>query len=604
MAGRFGRAALATVAVLAVLATVVVVPARRASADTTFDQHVLELINRDRAANGLNPVVADPTLGSTAESGLYLGCGFPVSGRAFDMGQRNYFSHTILGCGTQSVFSILNALGLVYSGAGENIAWASGLTDPLTAAENLHNQWMNSPDHRANVLNPNYNAVGIGSWHTASGQTWSGGGVALANVYVGVEVFATEPSLTTTTTTVAPTTTTTVAPTTTTTVPPATSGGFKFHPLSPSRILDTRVGNGAPTAPLGAGATMNLQVTGRGGVPSTGASAVVVNVTVTNTTAPSWLTVYPAGEARPMAANLNYVAGQTIPNLVTAKLGANGQISLYNAAGNVDVVADVAGWYDDGTSATGAKFHALTPSRILDTRSGNGAPTAPLGPGATMNLQVSGRGGVPSTGASAVVVNVTVTGTTAPSWLTVYPTGESQPLAANLNYVAGQTIPNLVIAKLGANGQISLYNAAGSTDVVADVTGWYDDGTSSTGSTFHPVTPSRILDTRYGNGAPTAPLGTGVTMNLQVTGSGGVPSTGVSAVVVNVTVTGTTAPSWLTVWPAGEARPMAASLNYVAGQTIPNLVTAKLGTNGQISMYNAFGSTDLVADVAGWFDVG
>ena len=83
-------------------------------------------------------------------------------------------------------------------------------------------------------------------------------------------------------------------------------------------------------------------------MPATGVSAVVLNVTVTQTTAPSFLTVFPTGEALPLAANLNYVAGQTVPNLVTAKLGANGRISLYNAAGSTHVVADVAGWYDAG----------------------------------------------------------------------------------------------------------------------------------------------------------------------------------------------------------------------------------------------------------------
>jgi hypothetical protein len=90
---------------------------------------------------------------------------------------------------------------------------------------------------------------------------------------------------------------------------------------------------------------LNLQVTGRGGVPATGVSAVVLNVTVTEPTAPSFLTAWPAGLALPLAANLNYLAGQTVPNLVTVKVGAGGQVSLYNAAGSTHIVVDVAGWY-------------------------------------------------------------------------------------------------------------------------------------------------------------------------------------------------------------------------------------------------------------------
>src|SRR5579885_2404333 len=263
----------AVVAGLAVVLAALVLPASQASADQTFDQRMLELLNQDRAANGVAPLVADPTLAANAEDAPYLGCGFTVLGRATDMGLRNYFSHTILGCATQSVFNILNATGLVYSGAGENIAWASALTDPMVAAANLESQLMNSSDHRANILNPAYTRVGVGSWHTAAGQTWSGGGFALGNVYIGVQIFASGAV---------------------STPPPTTTGtGGGYHALTPSRILDTRTGNGAPAAALGPGATLNLQVAGRGGVPTTGVSAVVLNVAVTGPTAPSYLTVFP-----------------------------------------------------------------------------------------------------------------------------------------------------------------------------------------------------------------------------------------------------------------------------------------------------------------------
>ncbi len=57
----------------------------------------------------------------------------------------------------------------------------------------------------------------------------------------------------------------------------------------------------------------------------------------------------------------------------------------------------------------------------------------------------------------------------------------------------------------------------------------------------------------------------------------------------------------MTVWPAGEARPLASNLNLAAGQDVPNLVVAKVGANGQVSIFNASGSTHLIVDVAGWF---
>jgi uncharacterized protein YkwD len=592
--GRFAAAWRVVVLALLVAGATLVLPVRSAAADVTFNQKMMELLNRDRAAAGLPALAFDPSLAAVAEDQPYNGCGFTVLGRAKDMGTRNYFSHQILGCALQGVTSILTGVGISFSGSGENIAWMSGATDPVVAASNLQSQFMSSTGHRNNILNPQFTRVGIGSWRTAAGQTWSGGGYALTNVFIAVQIFA-GGAVTTTTTTVAPTTTST-------TVPPAPAPGAGYHPVTPSRILDTRIGNGAPTAPLGAGATLNLQVAGRGGVPATGVSAVVMNVAVTQPTAASFLTVYPAGENMPGASNLNYVAGQTVPNLVTAKVGSNGQVSIFNLAGSTHVIADVAGWFDTG-NAGGAGYHPVSPSRILDTRIGHGAATGPLNSGSILNLQVAGRGGVPSTGVSAVIVNVAVTQPSTASHLIAFPAGEPVPATANLNFTAGQTVPNLVVAKLGANGQLSFVNALGSTHIVADVAGWYDIGTTPAAADFHALTPSRILDTRTGNGAPVGALGAG-TMNLQITGRGGVPATGVSAVVLSVAVTEPTTASNLIVWPTGEAAPVASNLNYVGGQTVPNLVVAKVGANGQITLFNSFGSTHVVADVAGWYDVG
>jgi hypothetical protein len=228
---------------------------------------------------------------------------------------------------------------------------------------------------------------------------------------------------------------------------------------------------------------------------------------------------------------------------------------------------------------------------------------APVGPGGTLDVAVLNRGGVPAAGVAAVAVNVTAVSPTSAGFLTVFPTGEPRPLASNLNFAAGQTTPNLVVAKIGAGGSISVFNASGSTHVVADVGGWFDQGGSS-GSTYHPVTPSRILDTRVGNGAPAGPLGAAATLPLQVTGVGGVPVSGVAAVVLNVTVAGPTAQSFLTVFPAGESRPNASNLFFVAGQVVPGLVVAKVGVGGTVSIFNDAGTTHVIADVAGWFDAG
>ncbi|HUR23729.1 MAG TPA: hypothetical protein VMZ73_07650, partial [Acidimicrobiales bacterium] len=193
----------------------------------------------------------------------------------------------------------------------------------------------------------------------------------------------------------------------------------------------------------------------------------------------SYLTVWPSGSSRPQASNLNFIQGQTVPNLVIARVGVDGKISIYNNLGTVDVVADTQGYFAAPVSAPplpGSVYFPANPARILDTRIGLGTPggaQGQLGSPATIDLQVTGQGGVPAN-ATAVVLNVTAADSPGPdSYLTVYPTGTVRPLASNLNFVAGQTIPNLVIAKIGAGGKVTIYNNLGSTVVVADVQGWF-----------------------------------------------------------------------------------------------------------------------------------
>jgi hypothetical protein len=206
-------------------------------------------------------------------------------------------------------------------------------------------------------------------------------------------------------------------------------------------------------------------------------AAAVLNVTATNPTQQSYLTVWPTGATRPTASNINFVPGQTVPNRVMVPVGTNGQVSVYNPAGSVDVVVDVGGYFTDASdaSATGSQFTPTTPARITDTRSGSGEPNAGhnLGPGATLGVQVSGDGGVPTSGVTAAVLNVTATNSTQQSYLTVWPTGASQPNISDLNWAPGETVANLVVVKLGPDGSVQVYNAAESVDVVVDVTGWY-----------------------------------------------------------------------------------------------------------------------------------
>jgi len=367
--------------------------------------------------------------------------------------------------------------------------------------------------------------------------------------------------------------------------------GSKFHPLAPVRVLDSRTGNGW-SGKLAQGSPRALQVTGLNTVPAT-ADAVVLNVTATAGSNNSFITAFPTGGSVPTASNVNFAVGQTIPNLVTVKIGTGGQVSFANAVGSVDVIADLVGYYDP-VAAGGDRFNPLAPVRALDSRTGTGW-SGKLVQGTPRALQLTGANGVPNT-ADAAVLNVTATGGSANSFLTAFPTGGSVPTASNLNFAVGQTIPNLVTVKIGTGGQVSFANAVGSVDVVADLVGYFD---SSTGDYFHVLPPTRALDSRTGNGW-SGKLASGAPRELQITGANGVPA-GADAVIANTTATAGTANSFITVYPTGGTVPTASNLNFATGETIPNLVTAKIGTGGKISFANAVGAVDVIADIVGYY---
>jgi len=368
--------------------------------------------------------------------------------------------------------------------------------------------------------------------------------------------------------------------------------GDTFVPLTPTRILDTRSGLGAPKARVSAGGVVKLKVAGVGGVPASGVTAVVMNVTAVAPSAASYITVYPDGQSLPAASNLNVAKGQTLPNLVTVPV-INGTVDLRNAAGAVDLLADVTGYYT--ASGTGSALQTLDPTRILDTRSGLGAPKARVNSGGVVKLKVAGVGGVPSTGVTAVVMNVTAVNPAGGGFLTVYPDGQPLPTVSNLNFVTGKTVANLVIVPV-INGTVDFRNSGGTIDLLADVTGYFSSG----GYGFHTAGPVRLMDTRSGAGVRSGPVGPGATVALTVVGADGVPAVGVTAVVLNVTAVQPTGSSYLTVFPDGDPRPTASDLNFASGQTIANLVVVPV-VNGKVDFYNSTGSVQVLADLDGYF---
>jgi hypothetical protein len=245
--------------------------------------------------------------------------------------------------------------------------------------------------------------------------------------------------------------------------------GYGFKPVTPVRVLDTRKPTGVPAkAPIPAGGRLVLDLSSQ--VP-VGTKAVTMNVTVTNSKAGGYLTVYPDGTTAPLASNLNFSVGQTVPNLVTVPVN-NGKVDFQNTSGGtVDVVADLAGYYGDTTTGATAGLAPNLPFRIWDTRH-YGPPSGPIAAGGTLNLGLSNFVSPPTRpNPVGAVMNVTVTGPVAGGYLTVYPDGTVRPLASNLNFDAGQTVPNLVSVALSSSG-VDFYNgSAGTVNVVVDLEG-------------------------------------------------------------------------------------------------------------------------------------
>jgi hypothetical protein len=248
--------------------------------------------------------------------------------------------------------------------------------------------------------------------------------------------------------------------------------------MPPVRVLDTRNATGVPTkTPIGAGQSLKLQLAGTHGVPASGVTSVVMNVTATASTAGGFFTVYPDGTTRPTASNLNFSKGETIPNLVTVAVGADGAVRIFNLAGTTHAVVDLEGYYT-GTGS-GLKFHPSAPHRMVDTRSGIGVAAGqhtPIGANGTFALPLTDTNGVGNAGplatAGALSLNVTVTAPTVGGVLTVYPSGVAKPLASNLNFTKGETIPNAVLTPVNGTS-IDFTNLAGTTQMVVDLFGYF-----------------------------------------------------------------------------------------------------------------------------------
>lgn len=370
-----------------------------------------------------------------------------------------------------------------------------------------------------------------------------------------------------------------------------------------SRLASGRVGSGGVVIPLSI-SPGNPASRPEATIPWD-ATGVMLNVTAVDPSIQLNVVVWPAGLPRPLASNLNVPPGTVIANRVTAKLGnggapfGSGAIAIAASRGQVDIVVDVIGYYRRSRPAEGDEFTAVTPYRALSSRDGIGAYTTKWGPRQVRRVAIAGGGGAVPASASAVVLNLTVTESTAPrSHLRAYPAGTGLSGSSSINFQAGVNAANLVTVRL-RGGAIDIYNHAGSTHVIADVVGYYAAG----GSVFVPVPNTRVLDSRPATKiGPLGPWGARHEQVLDLTGRATIPANAVG-VVLNVTGAGQTRNTYLAVSPAdGAAVAGTSNVNLVGGAPPrPNAVTVGLSASGAIDIYNHAGRIDVVIDVVGYF---
>jgi hypothetical protein len=447
--------------------------------------------------------------------------------------------------------------------------------------------------------------------------------------------------------------------------------------------LDTRSGVGIPVGKPGPGSVVTFRAAGAGGVPATGVSAVVLNVTITEALGVGFVQVFPTGRATvgtSSSLNVEHV-GQTIPNLVVVPVGTGGQVSIYTQSGG-HLLADVFGWFGPSPATRDGRYVPLpAPKRVLDTRDPNqvpipnpgdavnctgfdswfaanywfwlyhrwgdpahldddhdnipceslpDAPSVPQIPvdqfkllsGDAMFLNLvqgtasppgsllpdagppTSAWGIPA-GATAVVANVTATAVEEPGFIEVAPTGAPLGQSSNLNVEApGQTISNLVVVPLAADGSVTLFSQA-TAHLIVDVLGYFTGPSASvsTDGLFVPLSPARLLDTRDPAKTPVlGPIPPGGTVTVAPLGHGGLPSSGVAALFLNATITQSIQAGYAQMYPTGGATPGSSSTVNVdgPGATHPNATFATLSSTGRFSIFDYAGG-HLLADTAGWF---
>ena len=390
-----------------------------------------------------------------------------------------------------------------------------------------------------------------------------------------------------------------------------------FYGIAPKRLIDTRTSGSKQ--PLAKGTTTTLTVGGFSGTPTSGVSAVVINLTAVTTTSQGYFTVYPADKTRPTASSINFPKGWTGANMVTVPVSADGKVKLYNYGGAAHAIVDVLGWYakDDTVRAAkgmGTQFETTEsgdPERMYDSRQDDLG--AFLG-GDSIQFTDTWESPEIADVVQSYVVNVTAVGATSQGVLTLWGSG-AKPNVSTVNYAKGVIAPNMAIvpAGPGAEGEtdqtgfILQNTGSGSVHVVVDLVGYYLSD-QPTGLRFVPrATPKRLVDTRQPTSSTNVLSGAFGGAQTRTVDANPVTTIDSFFVVANTTGILPTRQTYLTVWSGDTEKPSASNLNVNPGlvrsaSTYAPLSYNEINEDLSFRVYNNSGSMHVALDVAGTFD--
>jgi uncharacterized repeat protein (TIGR03803 family) len=370
------------------------------------------------------------------------------------------------------------------------------------------------------------------------------------------------------------------------------TGPLQLVSVAPCRLVDTRQTGG----PIQGGTSRNFNVPQFGGcnIPAS-AAAYSLNVTVVPHGRLGFLTIWPAGQPQPNVSTMNSPDGRVKANAAIVPAG-NNAVSVY-VTDTTDVILDIDGYLAPAAQNT-LQFYPLTPCRVVDTRNPNGplgGPRLPAQQERDFPLLMSTTCIPSGLNPAAYSLNFTVVPNPAGQrlgYLSVWPTGQPQPVVSTLNNPTGTTVANAAIVPAGTGGQVAVY-ASATTDLLVDINGYFA-APGAGGYSFYPVAPCRVDDTRNNIG----PFSGEIMVN--VVGSPCAPPSNTTGYVFNATVIPSPRLGFLTLWPDGQTQPVVSTLNAGDGAITSNLAIVP-NVNGTTDAFAGNGTTQLILDLSGYF---